>query len=218
MGQPGGHGLVVPVAYFAIMLGRLGEVPAADISYQRPLLIAIGASVVLTIIGSILAGIGSGISAELHGRSASGGRDRPQGRARHADQPARRPHRVLRGLGRRGRRAGAHDARGTTISGSPTRSTCRSSSPCRRDSSRSPPIAGASSHGQADEGHQQHPGAPVRRRRDDAGGAGRPDRGHAADRHRHRAGTLLAVARDGLQDRRVFDVPLDDVFQYPKEK
>jgi hypothetical protein len=64
--------VVVPVAYFAIMLGRLGDVSAADISYQWPLLIAIGASVVLTIAGSIVAGIGSGISAELHGRPASG--------------------------------------------------------------------------------------------------------------------------------------------------
>ena len=63
--------VVVPVAYFVIMLGRLGDTSAADISYQWPLLIAIGASVVLTIVGSILAGIGSGISAELHGRSAS---------------------------------------------------------------------------------------------------------------------------------------------------
>ena len=63
--------VLVPVAYFAIMLGRLGEVPAAEISYQWPLLIAIGASIVLTIVGSILAGIGSGISAELRGRSAS---------------------------------------------------------------------------------------------------------------------------------------------------
>ena len=63
---------VVPVVYFAIMLGRLRDVSAADISYQWPLLIAIGTSIVLTIVGSILAGIGSGISAELHGRSASG--------------------------------------------------------------------------------------------------------------------------------------------------
>jgi hypothetical protein len=63
--------LVVPVAYFAIMLGRLGDVSAADIAYQWPLIIAIGASIVLTIVGSILAGIGSGISAELRGRSAS---------------------------------------------------------------------------------------------------------------------------------------------------
>lgn len=63
---------VVPVVYFAIMLGRLNDVSAADISYQWPLLIAIGTSIVLTVVGSILAGIGTGISAELHGRSASG--------------------------------------------------------------------------------------------------------------------------------------------------
>jgi len=79
---------VVPVAYFVIMLGRLGDVSAADISYQWPLLIAIGASVVLTIIGSILAGIGSGISAELHGRSASddfGKDERDKQISRHGD-------------------------------------------------------------------------------------------------------------------------------------
>jgi hypothetical protein len=63
---------VVPVAYFAIMLGRLQDVSAADIAYQWPLLIAIGTSIVLTVVGSILAGIGTGISAELHGRDAAG--------------------------------------------------------------------------------------------------------------------------------------------------
>ena len=68
--------VVVPVAYFVIMLGRLSDTSAADISYQRPLIIAIVASVVLTIVGSILAGIGTGISAELRGRSASDDIDR----------------------------------------------------------------------------------------------------------------------------------------------
>jgi len=81
--------VVVPVAYFAIMLGRLGDVSAADIAYQKPLLIAIGASVVLTIVGSILAGIGTGISAELRGRSAAGEIDRKDERdktiSRHGD-------------------------------------------------------------------------------------------------------------------------------------
>jgi hypothetical protein len=80
---------VVPVAYFAIMLGRLRDVSAADISYQWPLLIAIGASVVLTVVGSILAGIGSGISAELHGRSADDiGRndERDKQISRHGDR------------------------------------------------------------------------------------------------------------------------------------
>jgi hypothetical protein len=81
--------VVVPVAYFMIMLGRLGATSAADIAYQKPLLVAIGASIVLTIVGSILAGIGSGISAELHGRSASDDIDRKDERdktiSRHGD-------------------------------------------------------------------------------------------------------------------------------------
>jgi NADH:ubiquinone oxidoreductase subunit 6 (subunit J) len=82
-------GVVVPGAYVAIMLGRLGETSAAEISYQWPLLIAIGASIVLTIIGSIAMGIGTGISAELRGRSASGEIDRKDERdkqiSRHGD-------------------------------------------------------------------------------------------------------------------------------------
>jgi hypothetical protein len=82
-------GVIVPVGYVAVMLGRLGETSAAEISYQWPLLIAIGASVVLTIVGSILAGIGTGISAEIRGRSASEEIDRKDERdkqiSRHGD-------------------------------------------------------------------------------------------------------------------------------------
>lgn len=61
---------LVAGAYFVLMLGRVGEVPAAEIAYQTPLLIAVGVSIVLTIVGSILMGIGTGISLELRGRSA----------------------------------------------------------------------------------------------------------------------------------------------------
>ncbi len=82
-------GVVVPVAYVAIMLGRLGETSSAEISYQWPLLIAIAASIVLTIVGSIAMGISTGISAELRGRSASGEIDRKDERdkqiSRHGD-------------------------------------------------------------------------------------------------------------------------------------
>ena len=81
--------VIVPVVYFVIMLGRLGDTSAAGISYQWPLIIAIVASVVLTIVGSILAGIGTGISAELRGRSASDDIDRKDERdkqiSRHGD-------------------------------------------------------------------------------------------------------------------------------------
>jgi hypothetical protein len=78
--------VVVPVAYFAVMLGRLGEQSAADISYQVPLLIAIGASIVLTIVGTILTGIGTGISAELRGRSAEAELDRKDERDKQIDR------------------------------------------------------------------------------------------------------------------------------------
>ena len=67
---------IVPVVYFVVVLGRLGDVSAAEIAYQRPLLIAIGASIVLTIVGTIVMAIGTGISAELRGRSAADDIDR----------------------------------------------------------------------------------------------------------------------------------------------
>jgi hypothetical protein len=56
---------IVPAVYFTKVLGQLTSVPASDIAYQRPMLIAIGVSIVLTILGSIATGIGSGISAEI---------------------------------------------------------------------------------------------------------------------------------------------------------
>ena len=56
---------LVPTAYFVVVLGQLATTSADQIAYQRPLLIAIGVSIVLTIVGSILTGIGSGIAAEI---------------------------------------------------------------------------------------------------------------------------------------------------------
>ena len=115
-------GVVVPVAYFAIMLGRLGDVSAADISYQRPLLIAIGASVVLTIVGTIVMSIGTGISAELRGRS--GDIDRKDERdvriSRHGDLIGLYVSSVGRSACSRSR------CWSTSTSGSPAHSTCRS--------------------------------------------------------------------------------------------
>ena len=69
--------------------------------------IAIGVSIVLTIVGSILAGIGSGISAELHGRSASG----DLGSDERDKQISRRGDRIGFSVFRRhGRRARPDDA------------------------------------------------------------------------------------------------------------
>jgi hypothetical protein len=81
--------IVVPVVYFVVMIGRLQSTAAADIAYQRPLIIAIVATIVLTIIGSIAAAVGTGISAELRGRKASDDIDRKDERdkriSRHGD-------------------------------------------------------------------------------------------------------------------------------------
>jgi hypothetical protein len=63
-------GLLVPIVYFTSVLSQLGETPAADIAYQKPLLIAFGAYIVLTIAGAILAAIGTAIAAEVTGEGS----------------------------------------------------------------------------------------------------------------------------------------------------
>lgn len=62
--------VIVPVFYFATVMSQVGSVPVNEIAYQRPMLIAIGAAIVLTIIGAIFTGIGSGISAEITGNGS----------------------------------------------------------------------------------------------------------------------------------------------------
>jgi len=56
---------IVPSAYFWVVLSQLAQAPAGEIAYQRPMLIAVGVSIALTIVGSIATGIGSGITAEI---------------------------------------------------------------------------------------------------------------------------------------------------------
>lgn len=60
--------VIVPVAYFAAVLPQLATIPASDIAWQRPMLIAIGVSVILTIVGNVMAAVGSAVSAQLAGR------------------------------------------------------------------------------------------------------------------------------------------------------
>ena len=62
---------IVPAVYFARVLSYVGTVPVAEIAYQRSMLLAIGAAILLTIVGAILTGIGSGISAEIVERDSS---------------------------------------------------------------------------------------------------------------------------------------------------
>jgi hypothetical protein len=80
---------IVPVVYFAIMIGRLQSTPAADIAYQVPLIVAMVASVVLTVIGAILMSIGTSVVAVARGRKPEDEIDRKDERdktiSRHGD-------------------------------------------------------------------------------------------------------------------------------------
>ena len=89
---------------------------------------------------------------------------------------------------------GLLDRERRSTSASCSRRSCRAS----RSSS---PTAGACRRGEADEGHERHPCAALPGRRDDPGRARRTPRRDPPDRHRHRAGPLLALARDGVPDR-----------------
>lgn len=62
---------VVSGVYFTIALGQLGRGPVGEIAYQVPMLVAIGAMIALTIAGTILAGIGTGVAIELSGKGSS---------------------------------------------------------------------------------------------------------------------------------------------------
>jgi hypothetical protein len=81
--------IIVPAVYFALMIGRLQSTPAADIAYQTPLIVAIVASVVLTIIGAIVVSIGASITATIQGREPEDEIDRKDERdktiSRHGD-------------------------------------------------------------------------------------------------------------------------------------
>jgi hypothetical protein len=50
------------LAYFAVVLPRLGDQPASEVSWVAPMLWAIGAAIVGTIVGTILVSIGAGIA------------------------------------------------------------------------------------------------------------------------------------------------------------
>lgn len=63
--------LLVPCAYSALVLGRFDSAEVADIGYQVPMLVAVGASMLLTIVGTILMGIGTGIAIEMSGTGST---------------------------------------------------------------------------------------------------------------------------------------------------
>jgi len=68
--------ILVPVWYFVTVLGRLQQTTAAEIAWQRPMLIAFGATVALTIVGAILMSIATSVSAVARGRKPADDIDR----------------------------------------------------------------------------------------------------------------------------------------------
>ncbi|PKQ37232.1 MAG: hypothetical protein CVT59_08305 [Actinobacteria bacterium HGW-Actinobacteria-1] len=64
----------VAAVYFAVVLGEVRTVPVAEIAYQPLLLVAIGALIVLSIIGAIataiVTAIGAAVTAEITGESS----------------------------------------------------------------------------------------------------------------------------------------------------
>ena len=68
--------VVVAGLYFATAMEQVGEVPVADIAYQPWMLLAIGAAIVLMIVGAIVMAIGTAVSAEVTGNGSADDIDR----------------------------------------------------------------------------------------------------------------------------------------------
>jgi hypothetical protein len=68
--------VVVVTLYSVVVFGQLGQHAAQDIAYQVTLLTAVGASIVLTIVSTILVAIGAGISSAVRGEDPSKDLDR----------------------------------------------------------------------------------------------------------------------------------------------
>jgi hypothetical protein len=72
--------------YGVFVLGQLRSVPVAQIAYQKPLMIAIGAIIAMTIVGTILMSIGSAVSAHIAGSGKVDDIDRKDERDDHINR------------------------------------------------------------------------------------------------------------------------------------
>ena len=78
--------VLVAGIYCSFVLNQAGSVPPAQIAYQKPMLMAIGAIIVVTIIGMILMSIGSAISAKIKGGGSVDDIDRKDERDDHINR------------------------------------------------------------------------------------------------------------------------------------
>ena len=62
--------VLVSAVYFSVVAGQLGSGPVSGIAYQSSMLIAVGAMIAMTIIGTIVMAIGTAVSAEITGNGS----------------------------------------------------------------------------------------------------------------------------------------------------
>lgn len=62
--------IVVTAVYAWTVAGRMAGTPVAEVAYQVPMIVAVGAIIVMTIVGTILMSIGAAISDEITGGGA----------------------------------------------------------------------------------------------------------------------------------------------------
>ena len=65
--------IVVAAVYFTIVLGQVGDTPVTEIAYQKTLLIAVGASIVLTVVGAIVTAVGTAVGTAVRAEVAGEG-------------------------------------------------------------------------------------------------------------------------------------------------
>ena len=59
--------LLTAGGYVVVVLGQLGTTPAADLAYQRPLIIAVVASIVITVVGMIVVSVATAVGVAARG-------------------------------------------------------------------------------------------------------------------------------------------------------
>lgn len=82
--------VVVTVWYVSVVRALMAGVPVAEIAYQKPLLIAVGATIVMTIAGAIVtavaSAVGAAVTAEITGEGSVEDATRDVGRTDERDK------------------------------------------------------------------------------------------------------------------------------------
>jgi hypothetical protein len=77
---------IVAAVYAWIVVGQIAASPVTDIAYQKPMIIALGAIVVLTIAGAIATAIGTAVGVKISGEGSIDDIDRKDERDVHINR------------------------------------------------------------------------------------------------------------------------------------